>query len=157
MKTLKVALISASSFAVLFLASCANSGPPDPVKSRNVEVLGGGFAMKRNNPGQPFSGGITYKLREGAPIPAYGTVTFENPSDASRPFTKPIVFRKPGEEIAVNTPSFPRITNHRRYWVTLDLYSDSAKTRKIDSIRQENQFSVPPAVLNQLGLGDKVD
>ena len=138
------------------MVSCATS-PPDPAKSQTVEVLGGGFAMKRDNPGKPFSEGITYKLKNGAPIPAYGTVTFENPSDSAQPFTKSIVFRKPGEEIAVNSPPFPRITNNRRYWVALDLYSDAAKTKKIDSLRQENQFSVPAPILSQLGLADKVD
>ena len=157
MNPFNIALLSSLWVGILFTASCANPGPPDPVKSQTVEVLGGGFSMKRDNRSNPFSGGITFKLRDGVSVPAYGTVIFENPSDSTRPFTKNVVFRRPGEEIAVNTPSFPRIANNRRYWVTLDLYSDSAKTRKIDSLRQENQFSVPPAIVYQLGLGDKVD
>lgn len=143
--------------AGFFLTSCGHSGAPAPVSSASVQVTGGGFMMNRGSAAAPFEEMISYKLKEGVKVPAYGRVTFENPSDGGQPITKSIVFRKPGEEITVKTPPFPRITNNRRYWVTLDLYSDSAKTRKIDSIRQENQFSIPPAMLNQLGLGDKVD
>lgn len=148
--------LTSAAFAVV-LASCAGSGPPAPASSTSVEVTGGGFMMNRQNSAAPFEEMISYKLREGTKVPAYGNVTFENPADSNKPITKSVVFRKPGEEITVECTPFPRISNNRRYWVVLDLYSDAAKTKKIDSIRQENQFSVPAPMLSQLGLADKVD
>jgi hypothetical protein len=157
MKVLRViSHLTSMAFAVV-LASCASSGPPAPASSTSVEVTGGGFMMNRKNPAAPFQEMISYKLREGAKVPAYGHVTFENPADSSKPIAKSVVFRKPGEEVTVECTPFPRISNNRRYWVVLDLYSDSAKTRKIDSIRQENEFSVPAPILSQLGFADKVD
>jgi hypothetical protein len=157
MKALRVVShLTSAAFAVL-LASCAGSGTPEPVSSTSVEVTGGGFVMNNKNSAAPFREIISYKLREGVKVPAYANVTFENPTDSSKPITKSVVFRKPGEEVTVECTPFPRISNNRRYWVILDLYSDAAKTRKIDSLRQENQFSVPAPILSQLGLADKVD
>ncbi len=106
---------------------------------------------------RPFAFGAGLKLLPGAPAPAYATVRFENPENPSAPFVSKHTFSKPGDEIAISTPSFGRVTNSRNYTFSVDLFSDSARQNKIDYFTQQLRVDIPPILIQAKGLQNKVN
>lgn len=151
-----------SSLACLALASCAGSGSiPAASKSRYMEMITAGLSMEKGAKAKPFAFSASAVLVNGAPTPAYATFQFDNPADAGKPYvvrTGPPTKNSLGEPLLVaKTPSFARVANNRSYSCSVTLFSDKARTKKIDQLDQEFRVDLDPAMARTLGMADKLD
>ena len=151
-----------SGLLCLALASCAGSGStPEPSKSEHMEMITAGLSMKKGAKVKPFAFAASAVLLEGAPNPSYATFRFDNPSEPAKPFVVkagPPKRNNRGEPLLLaETPGFERVGNNRNYSCSVDLYSDAARTRKIDHLTQEFRIALDPAMARALGVADKLN
>jgi hypothetical protein len=150
-----------SSLACLALASCGGYGPvPAASRSEHLEFTTAGLGMEKGDSAKPFSFTATVKLRKASQKPTYATFRFDNPEQPSKPF---VVKVGPPEDLAgeatflAETAPFSRVGNHRDYSCSVDLYSDAARTHKIDHADQKFRVAVSPAIAGTLGVADNLD
>lgn len=151
-----------SSLACLALASCVEpNAMPDGAKSKYMETTFAGASMKKGETQKPFVFRTSVVLLEGAPSPAYATFHFDNPVQPSKPFvvkSGPPDKNRLGERtLEAETPRFERITNNRNFSCSVDLFSDAARTKKIDRLTQEFRVAIAPGLASALGVADKID
>lgn len=141
------------------LVACVSTpATPRAEKSKYLEFTGAGLSFKDLKGATPYSYMAMIKLRPGAPAPSYANVRFENPRNPSQPFVVKDQFNSGGSSIRVSTPQFREAPTEKMNKVTVTLYSDRSRTKKIDEVAQDFVVTVPsPEFLRKKGLGHLVD
>lgn len=141
----------------LLFSSCAGlSSFPKPQESQYIHEVSGGTQISRNG-SKPFQNHLNFKVKQTAPALTYATVQYQalDGSATVSSATKNAI--RPGQTVTTSSESYGRIRNNTNYNVTVLLYSDSARKNQIDILLQPIRFSMPPEVLDSLGLKSRVD
>lgn len=144
-----IRLLFATLLALILAWSNASAQSPSrPVTSKFLVTEGGGFLTGPDG----VAYGLTFSARDTLMVTAFATVTFQNPENPKKPFTTQISIEPGQREFIVQSPSFPRIANGKRYTVEVRLYSDEARTKLFGKHKQKVLFFLPEGAAGTLGI-----
>ena len=139
-------------FILVVQSLAAFAGAPSATTSEYFKTTGGAFVFAvKDGKGTPMYA-MTYRVIKKSDSTLFVTLEFENPEPGSKAIIVEKQIEPTDQELSVQSPALPGITNNKNYTVVLRAYTDEAHTNLVVTHIQQIQFSVGPQLLQRLNL-----
>ena len=150
MKTHSLLLALTVATVTIGCSSPQTEAMPAPTTTEYFKTIGGGFISSSRT----LKYALNFQVRK--PINGsqswFAVVQFDNPEDQNNPLIQLNEYPSNKTDISLTSTGLPAIKNHKTYKVTVQAFSDSARTVLVTSHEMYVRFDVPDQMAASFGV-----